>query len=167
MTLREVFNAPPNDTPSDWLYLPGEHTTWTLDSEAYFPPFDPESDELVLATDYANRGYRETIDLQTIEDVVRAADRLAGGPDDAVRLEAFIYYVRFDAPLPRIGAPEPPPAHEVIQHIDRQFYDALGPEDATRPCKSPGCSRGSVRFSVLCRVHHFESVSPRPCPFND
>jgi hypothetical protein len=167
MTLREVFHAPPDDVPSDWLYLPGDHTAWTLDSEAYFPPIDPESGNLELAPDYANREYRETIDLQTIEAVVQAADKLAGRPDDAVRLEAFIYYVRFDAFLPRLGAPAPPPAHEVMRGIDRKFYDELGEEDVIRPCKSPDCSRGAVRFSVFCRVHHFENVTRRSCPFND
>ena len=167
MTLREVFHSPPDDAPGDWLYLPGEHTAWTLDTEAHFPPIDPDSGEPVLASEYSSRGYRETLDLQTIEDIVQGADRLSGRPDDAVRLEAFIYYVRFDAFPDRIGAPDPPPWEETRRQLDRKFYDEFGAEDAARPCKSPGCSRGSVRFSVLCRVHHFEAVSKRPCPFND
>jgi len=92
MTLREILHSPPSDVPGDWLYLPGEHTAWTLDSEAYFPPLDPDSGEPLLTPDYSSRGYRETLDLETIENIVEAADRLSGRPDDAVRLEAFIYY---------------------------------------------------------------------------
>lgn len=167
MTLREVFYSPPADALGDWLYLPGDPSSWTLDTEGYFPSIDPDSGEADLPAEYSSRGYREILDLPTIEDIVQGADRLAGRSDDTVRLEAFIYYFRFDAFLPRIGAPDPPPWEETRRQLDRTFYDELGAEDAARSCQSPGCARGAVRFSVLCRIHHFESVSRRPCPFND
>jgi hypothetical protein len=44
---------------------------------------------------------------------------------------------------------------------DREWYDSLGPEDPSRPCRREGCNRGSVRFSVFCRPHHFGEN----CPF--
>jgi hypothetical protein len=47
---------------------------------------------------------------------------------------------------------------------DLQYYDSLGPEEANRPCKATGCNRGSVRFSVFCRTHHFEQLEGRECP---
>ena len=50
---------------------------------------------------------------------------------------------------------------------DRAFYDVLGAERPDRPCRHPGCSRGSVEFSVFCRSHHFESIRGRPSPFDD
>ncbi len=50
---------------------------------------------------------------------------------------------------------------------DRVFYDSLDQEDPSKACRSPGCNRGTVKFSVFCRRHHFENVQNRPCPFED
>jgi hypothetical protein len=50
---------------------------------------------------------------------------------------------------------------------DREFYDVLGNERSDVPCREPGCKRGAIELSVLCRVHHFESVKKRPSPFDD
>jgi hypothetical protein len=51
--------------------------------------------------------------------------------------------------------------------LDREFYEALGPERPDVPCRSPGCGRGAVALSVMCRRHHFEQVMGRPCPFDN
>jgi hypothetical protein len=48
---------------------------------------------------------------------------------------------------------------------DREFFQLLGPEDSTMRCKSDGCSRGRIKYSVLCAAHHFEQLRKRPCPF--
>jgi hypothetical protein len=48
---------------------------------------------------------------------------------------------------------------------DREFYDLLGPERPGTGCRSPGCTRGCISLSALCRSHHFESIRGRPCPF--
>lgn len=66
----------------------------------------------------------------------------------------------------------PDPAHDAKVKAwqleqDRKFCELLAEERADVPCRSDGCTRGAVQFSVLCRVHHFESVRKRPCPFND
>jgi hypothetical protein len=50
---------------------------------------------------------------------------------------------------------------------DREFYEVLGRERPSIPCRTEGCTRGAIQFSVLCRVHHFESVKKRPCPFQN
>lgn len=50
---------------------------------------------------------------------------------------------------------------------DRDYYEYFGEEDSTKPCRKEGCSRGSVKFSVFCRTHHFESVKKKPCPWTD
>lgn len=57
------------------------------------------------------------------------------------------------------------------QELDRQrredwsLYNSLGDEDLLRPCKHEGCKRGAIRFSVLCKRHHFEMLHKRDCPF--
>jgi hypothetical protein len=48
---------------------------------------------------------------------------------------------------------------------DREFYDSLGPERESPPCRREGCNRGAVQFSVLCRRHHVESLTGRACSF--
>jgi hypothetical protein len=50
---------------------------------------------------------------------------------------------------------------------DRRFYEILGEERPDEPCRKEGCKRGAIYQSVLCRVHHFESIYRRPCPFSD
>jgi hypothetical protein len=50
---------------------------------------------------------------------------------------------------------------------DREFYDTLGPERSGEPCRTAGCAKGAISFSVFCRSHHFESVRGRPSPFSD
>jgi len=51
--------------------------------------------------------------------------------------------------------------------MDREFYDRLGSERPDVPCREAGCARGAVRLSVFCKVHHFQQVQRRPCPFTD
>jgi hypothetical protein len=50
---------------------------------------------------------------------------------------------------------------------DRQSYNSLGEERVGHPCQVPGCRRGAIFLSVLCRPHHFESIKKRTCPFSD
>jgi hypothetical protein len=60
-----------------------------------------------------------------------------------------------------------PRRKEARARLDREFYDALGPERPDVPWRSPGCRRGAVALSVMCRRHHFEQVKRRPCRFDD
>jgi hypothetical protein len=168
MTLRDILRQATAKQPDAWLYLPGDVKQWTLDTEAFLlnPEFEDGQDDPILPDSLAHKGLREALDTPTITDCVQWADRLAGRPDDDIRFESFIYYVRFDAFLPKIGAPDPPPPDEIMRRLDAEFYDKLGAEDLTRPCKHDGCSRGAVRFSVLCRRHHFEMIKHRECPFD-
>ena len=66
-----------------------------------------------------------------------------------------------------IRAVDPPAAESHQQRLDRQFYNRLGPEDLSRPCKRGGSARGATSNSVLCRHHHFEMVMRRECPFDE
>ena len=58
-------------------------------------------------------------------------------------------------------------AEGITLALDRDFYDRLGPERATGPCRHMGCQKGAISNSVFCRVHHFENIRRRPCPFHD
>ena len=170
MKLRDILNHAAQEQPDAWLFLPGDHRQWTLDTEAFLLVLDvldtvPETGEPILPPEFVAKGLRETLDAPTIVDCVQWADGLSGRPDDAIRFESFLYYVRFDAFLPQIGAPEPPPWDETRQLLDLEFYDGLGSEDSSHPCRRDGCSRGAVQHSVLCKRHHFEMVKHRECPF--
>jgi hypothetical protein len=65
-----------------------------------------------------------------------------------------------------LRAADPPPVEGRQQRLDRQFYERLGPEDSSRPCKKDGCQRGAIPNSVLCKRHHFEMMERRDCPFD-
>ena len=73
------------------------------------------------------------------------------------------------AGVPTLLRSELPPHDAAAAHLarERRFYDLLGEEHAEERCRHPDCPRGRVRHSVFCRVHHYESVSASPCPFDD
>jgi hypothetical protein len=50
---------------------------------------------------------------------------------------------------------------------DRAFYEILGEERASPHCEAAGCARGAIEHSVYCRVHHFEMVRRKPCPYRE
>ena len=66
-----------------------------------------------------------------------------------------------------VWADDPPPKEDLETRLEREFYEKLGSEDASRRCKRPGCTRGSVRFSLLCKRHHFEMIKGHACPFGE
>jgi hypothetical protein len=48
---------------------------------------------------------------------------------------------------------------------DRAFFDGLGEERSEPRCAAPACRHGAISLSVLCRVHHFEMIKRKVCPF--
>jgi len=166
MTIREIFkSAKLRSLPKQWLYLPAD-AEWTLDTDGIFLDWESaEKDEKEVPLIAKSRNLKETLDDGTIEQVVEWADRLSGKADDLARLDVFRYYYRFDAFPDRIGAPDPPPANEILHQLELRFYDSLGPEAPGTKCRGEGCKRGTIRFSVFCRIHHFENVKKKPCPF--
>jgi hypothetical protein len=64
-------------------------------------------------------------------------------------------------------AADPPAQEDRPRRLDREFYNALGPEDVSRPCKRDECGRGAIPNSVLCKRHHFEMIRRRDYPFDD
>jgi len=57
-------------------------------------------------------------------------------------------------------------AKQLQLESDRSFYEILGTELQDLTCRFPGCTRGHIQHSVLCRVHHFEQIRGRKCPFD-
>jgi hypothetical protein len=56
-------------------------------------------------------------------------------------------------------------SEEIILQGDRAFFDLLGEEEPGTTCRAPKCTRGHISHSVHCRVHHFEAIQRKPCPF--
>lgn len=154
---------------ADWLFIAGSPEQLSLKTDADLGTMDIDEDtvEEVVPQDFAERGLRSTIDAATLKQCVRWADTLAGAEDNHAALDVIRYYLRFDAWPNVLRAPDPPPAEEAQLHAARKFADSLGAEDMSKPCRREGCNRGSVRLSVHCRRHHFESVQNRPYPFED
>jgi hypothetical protein len=171
MKLRDILRKVAETEPDLWLLLPGKFDQWTLDTEAVLINLDalgidPNTDSPILPVELVSKGFRIILDTLAVADCVQWADRLSNSHSDTVRFESFIYYVRFDAFLPRIGAPDPPPWEVTQRQLDLEFYEKLGAEDPMRPCRRDGCGRGAIRNSVMCKQHHFEMVKRRPCPFD-
>jgi hypothetical protein len=153
-----------------WLCRPKDQE-WSLDTQCEIADLDSLSEDQLnadgLPAYLVEAGLVPTLDTQTIKDIVSGASQLQNPPTIETLFEAFLYYYEFDAFLPRIGAPDPPSAAEILGKLDREFYDSLGPERGNVQCRDEHCTRGAVWNSVFCRVHHFEMVKKRPCPFRD
>lgn len=170
-TLRSVIQRlrVADSAPDDWLYITGDAKDLTLDTEADLGcvQFDESLGKEVEPSGFAERGLRETIFRDTVEDCLQCADRLAGQVDDAAAADVIRYYIRFDAFPNKLNAPDPPPYDEIQLRLDREFCDKLGEEDAMAVCRITGCGRGVVNFSIHCRRHHFEKVWGRTYPFDE
>jgi hypothetical protein len=68
---------------------------------------------------------------------------------------------------PELAASRRQASEAALVQLDRNFYLSLGAESETSLCSTPNCGRGRVFLSVSCRVHHFENIFNRPCPFLD
>ena len=158
-----IRSAANDELPHGWLYLPkGEITANT---ECLLLA-GIESDD--LPNTGAALGFPdEGLATDDLKDIFQCAQRLIANPNDSVLVRAFNYYLKFDAHLPSIDAPDPPPPDVVLADLDRQFYQSLGAEREGTMCRKAECGRGVVALSVFCRPHHFESVKQRPCPFQD
>jgi hypothetical protein len=152
--------------PQGWLYLAD---VAPLTPETFCVVLDDEDKDMdsdgkpieAIRTSFPFEG----LNTQLMEDTAEAARRFDDTPSDELLIESFEYYRRFDAFLPKPGAPAPPPWAETQLKLDRDFYELLGSERPDQPCRRDGCTRGAISQSVLCRSHHFESIKGRACPF--
>jgi hypothetical protein len=149
--------------PEGWLYLPKRELQASTEC-IFIGDEEYDSDDLEAAA--AALGFpNEGLDKHDLEAVCSSAIALDANASDALLVRAFVYYLRFDAFLPSIGASDPPPRDQVLLGLDREFYESLGQEAEGTFCRREGCERGSVYLSAFCRKHHFENVRKRPCPF--
>ncbi|MFC0019543.1 hypothetical protein ACFFQ7_17600 [Roseibacillus persicicus] len=101
------------------------------------------------------------------------------GQEEALRLWILVSLGEFNAvdSEPWKDGQGPPISEEELEvrrreiaeftlKMNRDFYDSLGPEDDAKCCRDSDCSRGTVKFSVFCRTHHFESLRKESCPFD-
>ena len=132
---------------------------------AVFGASAPDKVETILRkSSYDNNGY--VFAHERHADLVQAL-----GLSEFAVLKAYASFERGEYPdevsaSQMMMAIDPPPVEDEQRKEDRGFYEQLGPEDLARPCKHDGCKRGSVRFSVLCKRHHFEMIKHRECPFD-
>jgi hypothetical protein len=169
-TIREALRNAASRSPRGWLYLPSDRK-WTLNTEGIIidtrelsDDERDENDEPVLAKE---RGLTSTLDLPTLEGLYSWAVRLQDPPSDEALFEVFEYYYKFDNVPPSLGAPDPPPAEVVLREIDRSFYESLVDDESGVKCRHEGCGRDKVKLSAFCRVHHFENVMHKACPFDE
>ena len=66
---------------------------------------------------------------------------------------------------PEIVAARAAEAEATTERSERAFYDSLGEERSSEPCRKSGCTRGAIQYSVFCRTHHCEQLWNRPCRF--
>ena len=164
--LRQALNS---EIEEGWIYLPKDKK-WSLNSPAIVLDLDEmdesEVDEEDLPILAKQKNLIETLDCSTIEDIVDVARRdIQDPPSDDLLFEAFLYYYNYDAFLPERGF-KPPPTEQILHDLDLDFYNQLGEESSEIKCKKDDCGRGKIEMSVYCRVHHFEMIKKKQCPFN-
>jgi hypothetical protein len=89
------------------------------------------------------------------------------GFGDPYRLEEILRIFLNWAMLQTEDWLKPPPTlseEEQERLEDNSFWDSPGEELGPEICKHEGCYRKRIRYSVMCREHHFEMVRKRPAP---
>lgn len=166
--LINILSRGGSELEAGWLYLPEDeewllHTNGLIIDEDKLESNQVDSQGVPLIA--LQKKLVSTLDSDTIEDINHSAKALDCEFTEALLLEAFLYYYHYDAFLPYSGF-KPIPREEYQINIDKNFYDCLGAERANTLCKKPTCQRGAITSSVFCRVHHFEMIKNKPCPFN-
>jgi hypothetical protein len=146
-----------------WLYLPKQEELYPETPCLLVDDDNEDSSAVAAAIGFPVEG----LDAPTLHETAEWARALHDPPSDELLLESFAYYLKFDAWLPHPGAPDPTAWDETKRSLDREFYDGLGPESPHVSCRKPGCVRGAIEFSVMCRPHHFEMLRRESCPFVD
>ncbi|MCG8519199.1 MAG: hypothetical protein MI794_14515 [Pseudomonadales bacterium] len=167
--LIDILKRADGQLEEGWLYLP-ENKVWNADILGQIIDVDKlagnevdDNDEPLIAQE---KGLISTLDSGTIESIVSFTKNLDDEFTDDLLLESFLYYYECDAFLPHSGF-KPLPPEEYQSKMDRDFYDSLGPEREEVHCRSDQCQRGAIEGSVFCKVHHFEMMQKKACPFKD
>lgn len=163
--LRQTLNG---DTEKGWLFLEDViDDEWKAKSKGLIIDIDKLPEE-ELDNDFPILAKRnnltETLDAQTIEDITNAAIDIEVPISDETLVEAFNYYYKYDTFLPEKGF-IPLSQEDWRRNADLDFYSNLGDESRESKCARERCNRGSVKFSLFCRIHHFEMMKKKTCPF--
>ena len=150
--------------PEGWLCVKADEEEFTEKTLVTIIDLDDFTDEEIDQFE-EEKGLHVLIDSQTLEDIADFAHNIEKPLTDETLLESFIYYVENDAFLTEKGF-KPLPQEDWQRKIDQDFYDQLGSESETEKCKKENCDRGKINASVFCKVHHFEMIKQKPCPFN-
>ncbi len=171
MSLRDIIHGARGGSihsDEDRLLIKGDAKDLGLDDDCALARVAGDSAEGIddgdLPAEFRKRGLRPTISYQELKESVESADMLAGEPDDAVALEMIRYMIRYGVIPDEAGARS---QQEIEDSADLDFYKTLEAEVPGTRCRKEDCPRGTVKFSVFCRVHHFENLKGRPCPFAD
>ena len=88
------------------------------------------------------------------------------GVGDPSRLEEIInHFIQWAKDRANWLAP-PDTATETLRN-DRELWEHLGKSYGAEACRVDGCHCWRIRHSVFCRVHHWEKVLGRACPFKE
>ena len=168
-SVRNILRLASGKLENGWLYLPNGKL-WGLDTLGIIINIDEleqsevgEDDEPIFAID---NGLVSTLESAAIEDIVSFAKSIRVKVTDEFLLESFLYYYEYDAFLPEPGF-KPPSREESEYKHSREFYESLGNERPNERCKKADCSRGAIERGVFCKIHHFEMIKKKPCPFTD
>ncbi len=141
-----------------------------LETELYpiSEPMCALSDDEALGFDKRLRqaGYRRFLNPDQIHETLSNLRQQKPSPSRSECVAALLYYFHHDAFIQLASEARPLPLRANEWPGDRAFYDELGEERLDTPCRQGACERGAVRFSILCRRHHFESTMGRACPFD-
>lgn len=88
----------------------------------------------------------------------------AGGPDKLGRMiGVFIDWAKSQNEE-WLRRPDPRTHEQRLWDDDEALFASLGGEVEGEKCRLVGCARDRIRYSVMCREHHFEMVTGRPVP---
>lgn len=173
--LREILRAAINGLPvNGWLYLPKNPKSWNLETHGIVLDADQLDDweegadkpRIAIELDLI-----EGLDSATIDEIARGSFRFGVEVTDELLFEGFMYYYRHDAWLPEPGAYDPNkkvlPYEERLLEMERRIYDEYGEERQDQKCKNQLCSRGALPLRIFCRIHHYEMMQKKPCPFTN
>ncbi|MBM7074677.1 hypothetical protein JQC92_22145 [Shewanella sp. 202IG2-18] len=168
-TLEEILLRAKDGLELGWLFLP-KNKLWVRKTPAVIIDEDELSESEVNDDGDSlfaiENNLESTLDNQTIESIVASADTISSKVSIELLIEAFNYYYKHDAFLPESGF-KPLEGNEYQRKLDLDFYNLLGQESSTIECVRKECLRGKISGSVFCRVHHFEMVQNKACPFTN
>lgn len=161
---RRIIGTAPEAKPTDGVMDPRvkqHERMWTTDKDRYYLIFDLP-DEFHLSAHIMPEGggllLIDEVPAWVMEEVIQHM-KAAG-----------VEQKKWPDGLPRwwkghsSQASPPPSADEVEKASARHFLEQLGPERPGTRCRHEGCLRGTVAYSVMCAVHHYEMIHGRKCP---